>query len=263
MGICCGNLLLLKAYADAASVGPEGFGDLVMYGRLGLKLSPGERKRLSRHQRLPAELLTGEETEPLLKHLGAKSVTSIDVSDYEGCDIVLDLMEDIAARPDLSERLVGKFDTVLDYGTSEHVFNFPQTLVNTWNMLREGGRYVFDLPVNGWTHHGLYQFSPNYFHSVGTGDYFALEHVFYHRRHGDRVDAIERFTSLSRGAIAGRKKVAAWGVFRKTRPAGMSGPLSLSALRVMQSNVGKDPGGQGTNRTYNAASIAGAFARRA
>ncbi len=260
MGINCGNLILLKGYADSRAA-PSPLGDLLMFGRLTNTLSTGEQARIARKKNIPPQVLEGKETEPLLKELGALSVLSLDISDYEGCDVVFDLMDDVAQRSDLS-RLVSRFDTILDFGTSEHVFNAPQALVNAWNMLKDGGRYIFDLPVTGWVSHGLYQFSPNYFYSVGRSGYFRLAHLFFHHKRGDKILAIRNFDSGAYRRVNGAKKISAWGVLEKTRPSGMEGPLSLKDLRVMQSDIrlAERAAGARGNRTLGLSSIARGFA---
>ena len=260
MGINWRNLALLKSFATVGGSGAS-LGDLVMYGRQHNTLSGSERARVARRLSIDPSALAGLNTEPLLRAIGAGTVTSIDVSDYEGCDVVLDLMEDVAARPDLAARLCTRFDTVLDYGTSEHVFNFPQALVNAWNMLRDGGSYIFDLPVTGWVNHGLVQFTPSYFYSVGRTPYFSLQHIFFHGKHGI-VDLNEFDSALAR-RIHLRGKTCAWGVLIKRRPADLTDPLTLGQLRVMQVELHKPTSGLGErSRTYTLDTIADGFHRQ-
>ncbi len=264
MGISCGNFILLKEYAKRRELGK-----LLMYGRLFNTLSRIEQAKIGRHYGLPAGQLAEKYVENLLREIGATEVQSVDISDHEGCDIVLDLMEDILQNPDLAPHLCGRFDTILDFGTSEHIFNFPQTLVNSFNMLREGGRYIFDLPITGWTSHGLYQFSPNYFYSVGRSDYFELEHIFYHEKRGDRIYEIQYYNSYSYRRLRGRKRISCWGVFRKQMPAGFDGGLSLNHLRIMQTDVRGLTASAGRSlfrrtqsiRKHSIRNIAGAFDR--
>lgn len=262
MGINCGNLVLLKTLADRRG-GASPLGDLLMYGRLHNTLSASEKAQLAKRFGIGAAPLAHRYTEDLLRALGAKAITSVDVSNYEGCDIVLDLMEDVAQRQDLADRLCGRFDTVLDFGTSEHVFNFPQALVNAWNILREGGSYIFDLPVTGWVNHGLVQFTPSYFHSVGRTPYFTLEHIFFHGKHGGIVDLAEFDSPMAR-RVHLRGKTCAWGVLKKKRPVELTGPLKLDRLRVMQVELhGIETGGEKRNRRYSFDTIGEGFSRQA
>jgi SAM-dependent methyltransferase len=90
----------------------------------------------------------------LLHELGATEVVAIDASDFEGAAIVADLNEPIPGE--LHER----FDTVIDGGTLEHVFNFPIALANAIQLVKPGGHYLAMTPSGGELGHGLYQFSP-------------------------------------------------------------------------------------------------------
>jgi len=61
-------------------------------------------------------------SEGFLTDIGATSVMSVDWSDFEGCTIIKNLnvlLSTDKANDDVKE----KYDIVLDFGTSEHVFN--------------------------------------------------------------------------------------------------------------------------------------------
>src|SRR5512132_3287922 len=62
--------------------------------------------------------------EPLLARLGAEEIRSVDASPFEGASDVHDLNEPIPAA------LKQNFSAVIDGGTLEHVFNFPQGIAN-------------------------------------------------------------------------------------------------------------------------------------
>src|SRR5205823_187017 len=66
----------------------------------------------------------GGYAEPFLRALGAEEVCSLDASSYEQASEVVDFN---APAPD---RLKNRFTAVLDGGTLEHVFNFPQAVRN-------------------------------------------------------------------------------------------------------------------------------------
>lgn len=90
---------------------------------------------------------------------GTSIVDSMDYSNYEGATIVHDL--NLAVAEDLTQ----KYDTVLDLGTTEHVFNTSQVLENCDKMIKFGGRIIHVLPANNFNGHGFYQFSPELFFS--------------------------------------------------------------------------------------------------
>jgi SAM-dependent methyltransferase len=93
----------------------------------------------------------------LLRWLGADEVCSLDASDFEGATMVVDL--NVA----VGEGLRRRFDTVLDGGTLEHVFNYPVALANAMDMVRPGGRLIHITPTNQEAGHGFYQLSPEVF----------------------------------------------------------------------------------------------------
>jgi SAM-dependent methyltransferase len=114
-----------------------------------------------------ADLTYGEYCETLLSHLGATSVDSIDASSYEGATIVHDLNKPLPA--DLSEQ----FDSVIDFGTIEHVFDVPQVLRTYASLVRDGGIILIATQADGCCGHGFYQFSPELFYR-----FFATERGF-------------------------------------------------------------------------------------
>jgi hypothetical protein len=95
----------------------------------------------------------------LTEVLGAESVVSIDNSDYEGALETWDLNEPIPSR------LANQFDTVLDFGTLEHVLDARCAITNVYNLCRDDAMILHASPTNGWVGHGFYQFSPVFFSS--------------------------------------------------------------------------------------------------
>lgn len=69
----------------------------------------------------------------LFLSLGATEIFSMDVSDYEGASIIHDLNKPI---PD---HFVGKFDTIIDGGTLEHIYHIPNAFMNIAKLLPVGG----------------------------------------------------------------------------------------------------------------------------
>ena len=59
----------------------------------------------------------------LINKFKANSVKSVDNSSFEGADIIHDMNKPI-------ENLNEKFDTIIDFGTSEHIFNVVENLSN-------------------------------------------------------------------------------------------------------------------------------------
>lgn len=90
----------------------------------------------------------------LTLHFGASSVDSIDASPYQGASIIWDLNN--AGGPSV----VGKFDTILEFGTIEHVFDIANSLRVLNELLAPGGRILHSSPSNGFSGHGFWQVSP-------------------------------------------------------------------------------------------------------
>lgn len=102
----------------------------------------------------------GVYADELFRFLGASSLASTDVSDYEQATYVFDMN-----RPSPSE-LDGQFTTVVDGGSLEHIFNVPQAMANCMNMLAVGGYFIGLTPANNYFGHGFYQFSAELFFRV-------------------------------------------------------------------------------------------------
>lgn len=119
-------------------------------------------------QRSPA-LRGRTNAQALFALLGADSVQVLDISDYEGADIVWDLSEPI--RPHHR----GMFDVIFDGGTLEHVFDISTALANLTEMLAPGGALILTNPSSNAIDHGFYSISPtlyyDYFGANGFGEF--------------------------------------------------------------------------------------------
>ena len=101
-----------------------------------------------------------EWADELFRLLGAEEVVSLDASAYEGATVVHDLNQP------LPEGLAEGFDFVLDFGTLEHVFNFPRAIQSEMELTRVGGHLLISVPANNHLGHGFYQFSPELLYRV-------------------------------------------------------------------------------------------------
>jgi hypothetical protein len=148
------------------------FDRTAMIGRQELFIDPVTLHRLLRRSGLAigaaeTERLLTEASgyaEPLLRHLGARQISSIDASHYEQASLVHDMNNPIP------ESLKSAFSAVVDAGTLEHVFNFPVALKNCMEMVQEGGDLLLMTPANNFMGHGFYQFSPELFFRVLSAD---------------------------------------------------------------------------------------------
>ena len=96
----------------------------------------------------------------LLKQFNSLTVDSVDFSDFEKATIIADLNKPMERK--------NFFDTVIDFGTSEHVFNIAQCLQNISNLCKKDGIILHSLPANNNCGHGFWQFSPELFFSLYT-----------------------------------------------------------------------------------------------
>jgi SAM-dependent methyltransferase len=92
--------------------------------------------------------------------LGARRVVSCDISSYEGAGMVHDMNHPIEKKDE------ERFDTVIDGGTLEHVFNFPVAIENAMRLTKVGGTLILFTPANNYFGHGFYQFSPELIYRV-------------------------------------------------------------------------------------------------
>lgn len=115
-----------------------------------------------------------EYVEPFLRSLGAATVHSMDASTYENATLVHDLNKPIPAE------LEQQYDLVIDAGTLEHVFNFPEAISNAMKMVRPGGHFLSITIANNFFGHGFYQFSPELFYRVLSPENgYVLEQMYF------------------------------------------------------------------------------------
>ena len=131
-------------------------------GRLSLYMLPEEIERLARGLGIDAcdgqrIARSGFADDFIRDVLGAHSVTSIDISGYQGASVIHDLN-----RP-IDPALHRSFDCVIDGGTLEHIFDVRQALENYMNLVEVGGNLFIDTTANNLFGHGFYQFSSELF----------------------------------------------------------------------------------------------------
>jgi hypothetical protein len=134
--------------------------------------------------------------------LGARTVISIDYSDYQNPDLTHDLNRRLP--PDFQRR----FDAVIDGGSLEHIFDVKQVLTNYMNMVKVGGHLFINTPANNLCGHGFYQFSPELFYRVfGDANGFAVKDVVLVETPLFSVEASrrQRFFRVADPAVVGRR----------------------------------------------------------
>jgi hypothetical protein len=164
------------------------FSQCATIGRQALHLNASELRRVFKRN---GRRLTSQETgaffgaetnyaEPLLELLGAKRVDSFDASAYECATIVADF------NNELSDTHKEQYSAVIDGGSLEHVFNYPQGLRNAMEMVRVGGHLILVTPTHSRSGHGFYQISPELFHrALCEANGFAPPEVLVSSSRGD------------------------------------------------------------------------------
>jgi SAM-dependent methyltransferase len=151
-GVDFGRTLTIGRHASF--VGPIGLGALLR--RHGLWPEGESRRSFYRRFRDGPPWLI----DPYLRALGARDLHALDVSPYEGADVLHDLNQP------LPDELADRFDLVIDAGSLEHVFDVRTALQSYMRMVRPGGRLVILTMANNHCGHGFYQFSPELFFRV-------------------------------------------------------------------------------------------------
>jgi SAM-dependent methyltransferase len=155
------------------------FGRVLTIARQNLLISPRDVEKLGREFGFAPEELTKTQppsaltyVEPLFTTLlKAAEVESIDASPYEGATHLHDM------NLPLPEQFRSRYDTVLEAGSLEHIFNFPTAIKNLMEAVKPGGSIFIQTPANNYFGHGFYQFSPELFYRV-----FNAENGFEVRR---------------------------------------------------------------------------------
>lgn len=92
----------------------------------------------------------------LFEVFGYDDVHALDISDYEGADILVDLNKKISEEH-------RRFDFVMNIGTLEHVFNVATAMDNIYELTDSNG-YILNIgPAAGYVDHGFFSFSPGFF----------------------------------------------------------------------------------------------------
>ena len=78
--------------------------------------------------------------------LGFSEGNTLDLSDFEGADIIFNLNESECPDP-----LRDKYDVIYENGTLEHISHVPNALANMHEMLKINGRIILCMPTSNLT----------------------------------------------------------------------------------------------------------------
>jgi len=133
-------------------------GNTITIGRQSLTIHPSCVKKFLE---ISSEYIQSNYCEDLLlKYFSATNVESLDFSDFEKATHIVDL------NLPLPQKFHGIYDTVINFGTLEHIFNISEALKSCSALCKKGGQILHIMPSNNFCGHGFYQFSPELFFSL-------------------------------------------------------------------------------------------------
>lgn len=143
-------------------------GNVATLGRLELVMRPTDIEEFGIKKYLDDNNFYADKI--ILKKFDAKSLVTIDNSNFEEANLIIDLNEPLKEN-------IKQYDTVIDFGTSEHVFNVSECLKNISKLCKINGNIIHSLPANNNCGHGFWQFSPELFFSIYSAEngYFNTE----------------------------------------------------------------------------------------
>lgn len=157
-------------------------GSVLLIGRQTIHLTPQELQNLFREEgmtidpAIPVSLDTTTQKGRgkgfvsdayFFRALGAGTVTALDVSDYEGAEMVHNLDTPIPSA------LEGKFDFICNGSVLDNMFNPVMGIINIARMLSAGGRALHFEHASNAVNNAYLQFSPNWFFDYYVVNNFA------------------------------------------------------------------------------------------
>jgi len=125
-------------------------------------------KRLCQIHGVPEDYIIPKISDVLQILYGSRVKADIfDFQTYEGSEIVHDFNFPIA------NNFYEDYDLVFDFGSSEHIFNFPQAIINLARMCKKNGIVFHSHPLN-MINHGFYNISPTLYHDFYSENCFEV-----------------------------------------------------------------------------------------
>ncbi len=164
------------------------FGEILSLGRLDILISDADFKKYQ----IPHTLNKFADNNYFF-NFKFKNLKSLDVSSFEKSDIIHDLNRPITCHHE-------QFDTIIDFGTSEHVFNIVQNLKNISTLCKINGHIIHCLPANNNCGHGFWQFSPELFFQLykKNNGYFNTEVFLIDMLEKNKFYKVENYTYQER-----------------------------------------------------------------
>lgn len=164
-------------YVDILDLDGVAAGPLLVFGHHACDFSDLSAERRAA---LPAHFQEPTFQDVLTQHYGVAEVAILDWFDARA-DLRLDM--NCPVLPELH----GRFATVIDIGSIEHVFDTRQCLTNLVDLVAVGGHLAIVSPVKGYCLHGLHTFHPAVLTDGLTLNGFELRSCVYSTAGGERL----------------------------------------------------------------------------
>ncbi len=120
-------------------------------------------------------------------------ITDLTSIEYNSIDVcpglkteILDLNFDA-----LPAHMIGHYDIVLNFGTTEHVFNQWNCFEVMHDACKVGGAIYHQLPVSGYLDHGYYCYTPLFFREMAAANNYEILDLFVTPAGESKIDALE------------------------------------------------------------------------
>jgi hypothetical protein len=133
----------------------KNFSDTLTIGRQKITADSSVINQITKENKIKSKYLN----EYLINYFGSNKVDVMDINNYEGANIIHDL------NTPIPKNLEEQYDTIIDAGSLEHIFDIKTALQNLTKLCKPNGTIIHISPSNNFCGHGFYQFSPNIFHS--------------------------------------------------------------------------------------------------
>ena len=195
-------------------------GSALIFGKQNLYLSKSQSLKL-----FGKDYSKDEMADELVKNeFNTSDLHSLDYSAYQGADFIHDL------NVPVPKEMHGSFDSVLNIGTLEHVFDIKTAVTNMIDLCRVDGHVVFIGPSNNDCGHGFYQFSPEFLLQIfnkNNGFSDVQVYVSTHAGLKSKLYSVERPLDGQRIQIRGSEAVQVYCVAKK---------ISCSVICAQQSD---------------------------
>jgi len=119
-------------------------------------------------------------------------ITDLTNIEYDSVDVcpglkttILDLNFDVAPK-----EMVGHYDVVFNFGTTEHIFNQWNCFEFMHDATKVGGVIYHQLPASGYLDHGYYCYTPLFFREMAQANGYVIEYLAVTPAGENRVDAL-------------------------------------------------------------------------